>query len=323
MQAMTISDGRSDVSPAASGQAPTPTARAVPAPPVGGRLPLIAALVTVCLWASAFVGIRYAGRELAPGPLALARLLVGSLALGALMLIRREPLVRRPGLPGVVICGVLWFGAYNVALNAAERRVDAGTASLLVNVAPLFIAMLAGVFLKEGIGRLLLLGCAVSFSGVALIAAGTSGHGVDGGWGAALCIIAAAVYAIGVVAQKPALRHGSPLAVTFMACTIGAVCCLPYAPTLVTQAGDVHRSALLWTVYLGLVPTAIGFSIWAYALSHTAAGKLGATTYLVPPIAVLLGWIVLGEAPALVALPGGILCLAGVGLARYRPRRVT
>ncbi len=292
-----------------------------PGPRARDRLPLIAALVTVCLWASAFVGIRYAGRELAPGPLALARLLVGSLALGALMLIRREPLVRRPGLPGVVICGVLWFGAYNVALNSAERRVDAGTASLLVNVAPLFIAMLAGVFLKEGIGRLLLLGCAVSFSGVALIAAGTSGHGVSAGWGAALCIIAAAVYAVGVVAQKPSLRHGSPLAVTFMACTIGAVCCLPYAPSLITQAGDAHRSALLWTIYLGLVPTAIGFSIWAYALSHTAAGKLGATTYLVPPIAVLLGWIILGEVPALVALPGGILCLAGVGLARYRPRR--
>ncbi len=64
-------------------------------------------------------------------------------------------MVGRRGLPGVVICGVLWFGAYNVALNAAERRVDAGTASLLVNVAPLFIAILAGRALKEGIGRLL------------------------------------------------------------------------------------------------------------------------------------------------------------------------
>lgn len=284
------------------------------------RLALGAALLTVCAWASAFVGIRYAGRELSPGPLALARLLVGCLALGAMMLVRREKMVSRPGLLGVVVCGVLWFGAYNVALNAAERRVDAGVASLLVNVGPLFIAFLAGVWLKEGIGKLLLVGCAVSFSGVALIAIGTSRHGFSAGWGTALCIVAAAVYSIGVVAQKPTLRFGSPLAVTWMACTIGAICCLPFAPALVHQLGRASGSTIAWTVYLGLVPTAIGFSTWAYALARTDAGRLGPITYLVPPIAVLLGWLLLAEVPPLLALPGGILCLAGVGLARYRPR---
>ncbi|MGH2887537.1 MAG: EamA family transporter, partial [Solirubrobacteraceae bacterium] len=147
------------------------------------RLAAAAGLVAVAVWASAFVGIRSAGRELSPGPLALARLVVGGLALGLLMLARREPMVRRPGLIGVVICGVLWFGAYNVALNAAERRVAAGVASLLVNVGPLFIAILAGTVLKEGIGRLLLAGCAVSFAGVALIAIGTSRHGLSAGSG--------------------------------------------------------------------------------------------------------------------------------------------
>lgn len=285
------------------------------------RLALGAVMFSVCLWASAFVGVRYAGRELSPGALALGRLLVGSLALGAMMIIRRERLVTRAGLLGVVICGVLWFGAYNVALNAAERHVDAGTASLLVNVGPLFIALLAGTVLKEGIGRLLLVGCAVSFTGVALIAFGTSRHGLSAGWGAALCVIAAAVYACGVVAQKPALRHGSPLAVTWLACTIGMVCCLPFGPSLAHEVAHARASTLLWTVYLGVAPTAIGFSTWAYALARTDAGRLGATTYLVPPIAVLLGWVLLAEVPPLLALPGGILCLAGVALARWRPAR--
>lgn len=274
------------------------------------------------MWASAFVGIRYAGRELRPGPLALGRLLVGTLALGTLMLARREPLVRRAGLLGVVLAGALWFGAYNVALNAAERRVDAGTASLLVNTGPLFIALLAGLVLREGIGRLLWAGCAVSFTGVALIASGTSGESVDAGMGAVLCIVAAAVYAGGVVAQKPALRHGSALAVTWLACLVGTVCCLPFAPALVTDLGRARAPAILWTVYLGLVPTAIGFLAWAYALARTDAGVLAPMTYLVPPIAVLLGWLALGEVPPLVALPGGILCLAGVGLARLDPRRL-
>jgi drug/metabolite transporter (DMT)-like permease len=280
---------------------------------------LLAASVTVCVWSSAFVGIRYAGRQFQPGPLALGRLLVGSSALGLLVLARGEKLPPRRALAGIAACGLLWFGLYNVALNAAERHLDAGIAALLVNVGPIFIVILAGIMLGEGFPRLLLVGCLVSFAGVALIALATSKHASGAGWGAALCIVAALGYAGGVVAQKPALRFASPLMVTWLACTIGAIACLPFAPAFVDQLGHASRSSIGWMVYLGLAPTAIGFVTWAYALSHTTAGRMGSTTYLVPPVALLLGWIFLGEVPPLLALPGGILCLAGVAMARWRP----
>jgi drug/metabolite transporter (DMT)-like permease len=284
---------------------------------------LAAAGVTVLLWASAFVGIRYAGRGFAPGPLALGRLIVGSLALGAAMLVRREPLPPRRALRGIVVCGLLWFAVYNVALNAAERRIDAGIAALLVNVGPIFIAILAGLLLREGFPRMLLAGCVVAFSGAALIGISTSRHAGGGAWGPILCIIAALTYAGGVVAQKPALRHASPLAVTWLACVVGAIGCLPFAGGLASDFGHAGVRATGWMVYLGLAPTAIGFLTWAYALSHTAAGRMGSTTYLVPPVALLLGWATLGEVPPWLALPGGVLCLAGVALARWSPRRRT
>jgi drug/metabolite transporter (DMT)-like permease len=280
---------------------------------------LLAAAVSVLVWSSAFVGIRYAGRQLDPGALALGRLVVGSLALGTIVLARGEPMPPRRALAGIAVCGVLWFGLYNVALNAAERHLDAGIAALLVNVGPIFIAILAGLLLNEGFTRLLLVGCAVSFAGAALIALATSKHSNDAALGAALCIVAALGYAGGVVAQKPVLRHASPLVVTWLACTIGAVSCLAYAPSLVHQLGHASRATVGWMVYLGLAPTAIGFVTWAYALSHTSAGRMGSTTYLVPPVALLLGWVILGEVPPLLALPGGILCLAGVAIARWRP----
>lgn len=279
-----------------------------------------AALTSVALWSSAFVGIRFAGRELGPGPLALARLVVGSVALGVAMLAYASPLPPRRALVGAVACGVLWFGVYNVALNAAERQVDAGTASLLVNTGPIFIMILAGALLREGFPRRLLAGCAVSFTGVALIGLGVSRHGLQATWGAALCLLAALAYAAGVVAEKPALRHAPALTITWLACTVGAVACLPYAPSLVHQLGGAGTGAIAWTIYLGLGPTAIGFVTWAYALARTDAGRLGVTTYLVPPLAVLLGWLLLGEVPPVLALPGGILCLAGVALARRRTR---
>jgi drug/metabolite transporter (DMT)-like permease len=277
--------------------------------------------VTVALWASAFVAIRYADRSLSPGALALGRLLVGSLALGLLVVIRREPLPRRSDLPGIVVCGVLWFGVYNVALNAAETRIDAGTAAMLVNVGPILIAIFAGLILHEGFPPRLFAGCLVSFAGAVVIGVATSRHGVHEVLGAVLCLVAAFAYAGGVVAQKPVLRFTSPLMVTWLACTIGAIGCLPFAGTLVRQVSNAPSSTIAWTIYLGVAPTAIGFVTWAYALARTTAGKMGSTTYLVPPLALLLGWVFLGEVPPVLVLPGGVLCLAGVAIARTGGRR--
>ena len=296
----------------------TPVVTSAPpkAPPVSALLVLAAALTTVALWASAFVGIRAAGQDFSAGALSLARLLLGSAALGALVLIRREPLPPRADAPRLILCGVLWFGIYNVALNEAERHVDAGTAAMLVNVGPVLIAVLAGVLLKEGFPRTLLAGCAVAFAGAVLIGIATSDGGLAASGGAALCLVAAITYAGGVVAQKPLLSRSSPLAITWLACVIGAVCCLPFAPKLAGEVGDAGGEAIGWTIYLGLFPTAIAFTLWAYALTHTTAGRMGATTYLVPPLATLMGWAYFGETPPALALAGGALCLGGAALAR-------
>jgi drug/metabolite transporter (DMT)-like permease len=162
-----------------------------------------AALVTVTLWASAFVGIRAAGKSLSPGALTLGRLTVATVLLGAFVLRRREPLHGRADLVRIAICGLLWLGAYNIALNAAEQRVDAGTAAMLVNVGPILIALLAGLLLHEGFPRGLFTGCAVAFAGTAVIALATSTSSANDSWGVVLCLAAALAYAGGVVTQKP------------------------------------------------------------------------------------------------------------------------
>jgi len=233
-----------------------------------------------------------------------------------LALIKREPLPPRADLPRVALFGVLWLGVYNVVLNAAEQRVDAGTAAMLVNIGPVFIALLAGLLLSEGFPRNLFTGCAIAFGGAVLIGIATSEHGIDSVAGALLCLAAAVAYAFGVVIQKPLLARSSGLALTWMGCAVASVACLPFAPKLVDDLSSAPASSIAWTVYLGLVPTAIGFSTWAYALSRTSAGRMGAFTYLVPPLAVLLGWLVLSESPPELALAGGFLCLAGVAFTR-------
>ena len=96
----------------------------------------------------------------------------------------------------------------------------------------------------------------------------------------------------------------------------GAIACLPFVPTLLRELGEADASAAGWAVYLGVFPTAVAFTTWAYALARTTAGTMEATTYIVPPLAVLMGWMVLGEAPRVFALLGGALCLAGVAISR-------
>jgi len=190
-----------------------PAAAPVAAPGRRGAALVVAAVaVTVVLWASAFIGVRAAGHDYDPGALALGRQLAGSIGLTVIVAVRWLRSGHRPVLPrgrvlvGVLAWGVGWFSLYNLALNAAERHLDAGTTALLVNVAPVLVAVLAGVLLGEGFPRRLLVGMAAAFAGVAVIAAATS-SGERDVLGVALGLTAAALYAAGATSQKRLLAR--------------------------------------------------------------------------------------------------------------------
>ncbi|MFF3939424.1 DMT family transporter [Streptomyces phaeofaciens] len=280
-----------------------------------------AAVVTVVLWASAFVSIRSAGSAYSPGALALGRLLAGSVTLGVICLVRREGWPPRAAWPGIAISGLLWFGVYMVVLNWGEQQVDAGTAALVVNIGPLLIALLGVRLLGDPMPPRLLAGMAVSFAGAVTVGLSMSGGGGSSVLGVVLCLVAAVGYAAGVVAQKPALARASALQVTAFGCLAGTVLCLPFAGQLVRDAAGAPLSATLNMVYLGVFPTALAFTTWAYALARTTVSRMGATTYAVPALVVLMSWLALGEVPGPLTLVGGALCLAGVAVSRSRPAR--
>ncbi|HXV56964.1 MAG TPA: DMT family transporter [Gaiellaceae bacterium] len=279
---------------------------------------LAAALVTVTLWGSAFVAIRAAGEAFSPGSLALGRLLVSLPLLAVAALLWREPLPGRRDLLLIAAFGVLWLGVYSVSLNEAERRVDAGTAAMLINTGPILIAILAGIFLQEGFPRWLFAGCAVAFAGCVLIGVGSSRSSAGAGLGVALLLVAASAYAAAAVIQKPVLGRVSPLSVTWLGCLAGTVVCLPFAPALAGELGDADTGALGALLYLGVGSTALGFATWALALSRMPAGRLGSLAYLIPVVAILMGWAILSETPPALAAVGGALCVAGVAIARRR-----
>jgi len=289
-----------------------------------------AAAVTVVLWASAFVAIRSAGGHFSPGALALGRLLVASLALGVMWRLSGDGWPPRAAWPGILGSGVLWFGLYMITLNWGEREVDAGTAAMVVTIGPILIALLGGWLLREGFTWRLGAGMAVSLAGIIVVAISESASsesatpGAGGSrnaiLGVVLCVVAAVCFAAGVVFQKPALGHASAVQVTTFGCFAGTVACLPFAWQLVSQLGSAPASDTLNVVYLGLFPTMLGFTTWAYALARTPSGKMGATTYAVPGLVVLMSWLILGQVPGWLTLTGGALCLAGVAVSRGKNR---
>jgi drug/metabolite transporter (DMT)-like permease len=116
--------------------------------------------------------------------------------------------------------------------------------------------------------------------------------------------------------QKIALARVSSFQVTWLGVVAGTIACLPFAPVLVNEAPKAGTGPILWTIYLVAFPTALGFVTWSFALGRGSAGRTGSLNYLIPIVAILLGWILLGEVPPWLALGGGALTVVGVYLAR-------
>ena len=287
---------------------------------LSNNLAVVAAIVTVLLWSSSFVVIRFVGETLSPGAMAFTRLAAGAVVLVVIALRYRRPIPRGRALGLVIGYGLLWFAAYTVLLNWAEQHLDAGTAALLVNFAPILVAVFAGLFMGEGFPKPLVIGILIAFAGVLLIALGGSGGSHNDKLGIILGLITAVLYAAGVLMQKVALRTVDAVTATWVGCLAGLLATVPFAPQAIDELADASAGAITGVIFLGVGPTAIAFLTWAYALTRTDAGKMAATTLAVPAIAIGLSWLFLGEVPTPLGLVGGAMALTGVAISRRRSR---
>jgi drug/metabolite transporter (DMT)-like permease len=272
----------------------------------------VALAVTVVTWASAFPAIRVGLDGYGPWALGLLRLLVASACLVPVAaVVRLRPLARRHW-PRVLAAGLLGQTLYQGLLMTGERTVPAGTASLLIATAPVFSVLGAAVLLRERVGRRWL-GMAVAFSGAALVAVSL---GVGGG-AAALVVLAAALCqgAFHVVVKPLAVALGA-VAATAWTTWAGMVLLLPALPALVAQAPTAPAGSTWSAVYLGVVPSALGFLAWTFAVARTSIARSTVSLYLVPVVAVGLSWWWLGERPTALAVTGGALAVLGVVLVR-------
>jgi len=277
-----------------------------------------AGLAVVLLWASAFPAIQVAAPALGVVGLSVVRLAVAAVSLVLVAAVARIRPPRLRDLGWVVAAGFFGMTAYQLLLNESELHVPAGTASIIVAAAPLVSVAVARVLFGERISALTIAGGAVALAGVVIVCLSRAGVSLS----AAVWIAVAAMVVQGIYhpLQRPLLRTRTGLEVATYTMVAGTLMTLPLLPIGWDALLTAPASGWIAAVYLGLLPSAAGFVLWGYAVGRLPVALSTSLLYLVPPVAGLLAWIWLGEAPVPLELVGGAVVIAGVVLVSQGPR---
>ena len=273
---------------------------------------LLAALSLI--WGASFMFIRVADRSFQPFALVFLRALLACIVLVPAMLIW----VGRRGLRQARERWLLLLvlGAVNTAIPFllfawAETRITSSLAGILQAAGPIFTVILAYVFLHERLAGIALAGVLIGAVGVVLLVGAPGG----GGALAALAVVLAAFgYACGAVLTAVKLSDTEPMVIAAGACVVATALTAPVGVSQLPSSvpGWKETGSIL---LLGLVGTGVAY-IMSFALIRSAGpSRMMLVTYTIPAVAVLYGWLLLGESLRAVDLVGLAVILVGVALA--------
>ncbi|WP_100550723.1 DMT family transporter [Caedibacter taeniospiralis] len=278
---------------------------------------LIALLITVILWASAFVGIRYVMEVFTAGGLALSRYFVASVAvIVPFVLVKNKKMPQIKDLILFAILGFFGFFSYNVLLNEGEKTVSAGLANFIVAQLPIIVAILAIVFFKERINRYGVLGFIVSLSGILVILLSSEHDAQHTG----ILLVYGATFANATYScmQKKLLSRYHPIEVVSYCIWFGTLALMLYLPEALSKITIADWSHLLVIIYMGIFPGAIAYLLWGYAFKYIKATAASSALYMVPIFTLILAAVFLAEIPNVGAVIGGIIAVIGsLVISRY------
>jgi len=286
---------------------------------------ILALLFTMIVWGVSPVFFRSLSLALGPGDhLAIRYALVGMLFSGVIVATRAWRIAREDW-PRLIFVSVVGFTGYNLGSAFGFERINAGTGSLIIGTQPLLIALIGAVVGKERLTPAVISGLLVGFAGIVFLVwndLGVTGDSVSFIIGCAMIFVSGTCWAIYAVASKPLSQKYGSLPVTAMSVAITSlvlVLLLGRPSTLATLAAMTPRS---WAemAYLVIFVTALTMVTWNYGAARLPAAAAGAFLYLVPPIGVAAGALLLGETVTGGMVIGGTLIMAGVAIAQFGGR---
>lgn len=277
----------------------------------GASLAWLAGIVVVVLWASAFPAIRTAAPALGVFGLTISRLVIASFVLVMIgVLTKKVRLPQLVDLPLIIACGVCGMAGYFLLLNWGELYVPAGTASMIVSASPIVSVAIATLFLREPLTKSIVIGSGVAISGVVVVCLARAGIDLS----LAVWIIVAAALLLGAYhpLTKSLLKKYSGLEVATYATVSAGVLTLPFLPLAWSQLSSASTEAWLAAIYLGVFPSALGYALWGFCLSRLTLATTTSFLYVVPVVAVGIGYLWLDEVPLVYEIIGGVLTVVGV-----------
>ena len=275
----------------------------------------IALWLAIILWASAFPGIRAGLEGYSPGSLALLRFLVASLCMSLMQFtVYEKTKVTWKDRGYLILIGMFGLGIYNIALNYGEIAVTAGIASFIISVSPIMTLIIAAIFLKEIITIKRFIGMLISMVGIGVITLSKTDY-LHFQIGFLYVTIAMIVGGIYTVLQKPLLRKYHAITVTSYIIWGATILLLFYFPSMLQHLRTASFHSTASVIFLGIFPASAGYLAWSYGVKEVPVSQAVNYLYFMPIIATLMGWIWLGEIPAMLALLGGLIALFGVWIA--------
>ena len=225
---------------------------------------------------------------------------------------------RHPG--RIAMLGLLSIALPFMLIAYGETQISSGLTGILVAPGPLFVALFAP-FLdpSERVDRRGGLGLLIGFAGVILLVGIDTVHDPGEFLGSLAVLGAACSYGLGAMYAKLRLAHAGvpPLVMSLFACAAAAVITLPFAAATVSGASpDLGEIAAV--VSLGVIGTALAFVLYYSLIAETGAGRASLVGYMIPPIALAYGAILLHEKITPASIAGLVLILGGVALAGVR-----
>lgn len=281
-----------------------------PSPVSPLKIILAMAFVVAC-WGYSPSGIHIGLQAYDPVHLALARFLLASLFMAVVAVFKGIRLPRLRDIPLLMALGFFAVSLHHVAINFGQQGVSAGASSVLAQTTPLFSTLLARFVFKDRVS-LWRWGCVIlGLIGVLIVVAGDHGLGSMDAHGL-LILLAALSWSLYFALQK---HHGARYdGLTLVCYTVwsGTFLLLIYLPGLLGQVLDAPERVQLAVVALGIFPSALAYLAWAYVLAHVDLSRATMTLYLVPPTAMAMASMTLGERPTLMVAVGGVVVLISV-----------
>lgn len=279
---------------------------------------IFALTATVVCFAAAYPGIIAAQANFSPAPLVLLRGLIVTLALIALAIAMQISMrISWRDLAVASVLGQLGISGFQWLLYEAQQVSSAGTASTIVNMAPVITLIASALILKEHVSAKRWFGVLIAVIGVVVL--GLSGATTDFS-GVPLLIVAAVGLGLYSVFLKPLVLKYHPLSVTLHATWPGALVFAWSGPVLMSEIKSAQLAAWLGVMVLALVVSAGGYVAWARAVQLLEVSKAAIVYYLVPPVAVLYTYILFGQRPLPLEYLGIVIVIFGVAIAMMKEK---